>query len=70
MPLKPPTDIGFDDISSRDREVVKSALKRGATRRDVMGFLMASGATIAAAGSIVTGAQQALAATPKKVWPG
>ena len=66
MPLKPPTGIGFDDISSRDREVVKSALKRGATRRDVMGFLMASGATIAAAGSIVTGAQQALAATPKR----
>lgn len=58
--------MDFNDLSVMDRETVKSALRRGATRREVMGYLMASGATIAAAGSIVAGASEALAATPKK----
>ncbi|MEM1200113.1 MAG: ABC transporter substrate-binding protein [Pseudomonadota bacterium] len=66
MTSKRPGDLGFNDLSAMDREVIKSALRQGATRREVMGYLMASGATIAAAGSIVTGAQDALAMTPKK----
>ena len=66
MTTKRPGDLGFNDLSAMDREVIKSALRQGATRREVMGYLMASGATIAAAGSIVTGAQDALAMTPKK----
>jgi peptide/nickel transport system substrate-binding protein len=59
-------DLGFQDLNPMDKSVVLGALRRGATRREVMGYLMASGATIAAAGSIVSGAQEALAATPKK----
>lgn len=58
--------MDFNDLSAADRESIKAALRRGATRREVMGYLMASGATIAAAGSIVTGANEALAMTPKK----
>lgn len=66
MRMNRPGDLGFSDLSAMDREVVKSALRRGATRREVMGLLMASGATIAAAGSIVSGASEAIAMTPKK----
>ncbi|NNF77748.1 MAG: ABC transporter substrate-binding protein, partial [Rhizobiales bacterium] len=66
MTLKHPTDLEFGDLRTADQEQVKSALNRGATRREVMGWLMASGATIAAAGSIVTGATEAIAATPKQ----
>lgn len=57
---------GIDSVSAMDREAVKTGLARGATRRDVMGWLMAGGATIAAAGSIVSSATSAMAATPKK----
>ncbi len=56
----------FDSLTAAEREPIKNALARGATRRDVMGWLMASGATIATAGSLVGAAEQALAATPKK----
>ncbi|MEM7426274.1 MAG: ABC transporter substrate-binding protein [Pseudomonadota bacterium] len=66
MRMNRPGDLGYSDLSPMDREVVKSALRRGATRREVMAYLMASGATIAAAGSIVTGASEAIAMTPKK----
>ena len=53
-------------LSAPDRDVIIAGLQRGATRRDVMSWLMAGGATIAAAGSIVTSAQKVLAATPKR----
>ena len=56
----------FDKLSASDREQLTDALRRGATRREVMGWLIASGATIASAGSIVTAASEAVAATPKK----
>ena len=56
----------INSLSGADREVVETGLRRGATRREVMGWLVASGATIAAAGSIVSSAKTALAATPKK----
>ncbi|MCF6317258.1 MAG: ABC transporter substrate-binding protein [Marinosulfonomonas sp.] len=49
-----------------DQETVKAGLSRGATRRQMMGWLMAGGATIAAAGTIISSATSALAATPKK----
>ena len=57
---------GIDSMSAMDREAVKTKISRGATRREVMGWLMAGGATIAAAGSIVSSATSAMAATPKK----
>ena len=53
-------------LSAADRETITTGLRRGATRREVMSWLVASGATIAVAGSIITSAQSALAATPKK----
>jgi len=56
----------IDSLSGSDRETIETGLRRGATRREVMSWLIASGATIAVAGSIVTSAQNALAATPKK----
>ena len=43
-----------------------TALKTGASRREVMGWLLATGMTVGAAGSIVGAAGEALAATPKK----
>ena len=53
-------------LSATDRETINTGLRRGATRREVMSWLVASGATIAVAGSIVTSAKKVLAATPKK----
>ncbi len=54
------------NMSAMDRESLMTGLNRGATRREVMGWLVAGGATIAAAGSIVASATSAIAATPKK----
>ena len=56
----------IDSVSAMDREAIKSRLSRGASRREVMGWMMAGGATIAAAGSIISSATSAMAATPKK----
>ncbi|MCP4074457.1 MAG: ABC transporter substrate-binding protein [Hyphomicrobiales bacterium] len=56
----------IDNLSATDREIVETGLRRGATRREVMSWMIAGGATIAAAGSIVSSAKTALAATPKK----
>ncbi|MCP4072317.1 MAG: ABC transporter substrate-binding protein [Hyphomicrobiales bacterium] len=54
------------NLSATDRETIETGLRRGANRREVMSWLIAAGASIAAAGSIVTSAGEALAATPKK----
>ena len=56
----------IDSLSGHDRQTIETGLRRGATRREVMSWLIAGGATIAVAGSIVSSAQTALAATPKK----
>src|SRR6266404_1626501 len=53
-------------LSTADAALIRSALQNRATRRDVMGWLMAGGVGVATAGSIVTYASQALAETPKK----
>ena len=66
MSIQRPDGPTFRELGQHDQDVVKAALKSGASRREVMGWLMASGATIAMAGSIVTGASEALAKTPKK----
>jgi len=54
------------NLSGTDRETIETGLRRGANRREVMSWLIAAGASIAAAGSIVSTAQDAMAATPKK----
>lgn len=56
----------IDSLSAPDREQINSGLKRGASRRQVMSWLMAGGVTVAAAGSIVSSATKAIAATPKR----
>jgi peptide/nickel transport system substrate-binding protein len=56
----------MEGLSLTDAELVRTALRRGATRRDVIGWLMAAGMSITAAGDIVTNATRALAETPKK----
>ncbi len=59
-------DVGYDSLSVDDKYLIRRALNKGATRRDVMGMLMGAGVTIAAAGSIVTAASDAIAMTPKR----
>ena len=56
----------IENLTQADRDMITTGLRRGATRREVMTWLVASGATAAAAGSIFTSASKAFAATPKK----
>ena len=56
----------IESLGYGDRERVYKGMRRGATRREVVGMLIAGGASLAAAGSIFTSAKQALAATAKK----
>lgn len=56
----------IDNLTQADRDVLTTGLRRGVSRREMMTWLTASGATIAVAGSIVTSAEKAFAATPKK----
>ncbi|MEL7544830.1 MAG: ABC transporter substrate-binding protein [Pseudomonadota bacterium] len=58
--------VEFGQFGSADRDFVVNALNKGASRRDVMGWLVAMGATVAAASSVVASATDAIAATPKK----
>ncbi len=60
------TDVAYDDMTKSEQDVLQIALKRGATRREAMHLMAAAGFSIAAAGSIVSAASDALAATPKK----
>lgn len=52
-------------LGGADRAWIETAMRRGASRREVLGWLMAGGASLASAGSIV-GATSALAQTPRK----
>ena len=58
-------EIGYENLSVHDESMLRHALHRGATRREVMAWLITSGVTIAAAGSIVTAAQTAAIVTPE-----
>lgn len=49
-----------------DASVIENAIRRGATRRELLGMLMAAGMTAAVGGSVITAAKRAVAATPKK----
>ena len=56
----------INSLSGSDRQTIETGLRRGTTRRELMSWLVAAGASIAAAGSIVTSAKDAMAMTPKK----
>ncbi len=58
---KPERVLGAHDVAS-----IQRALRTGATRRELMSWLMAAGMSAAAAGSVVANATGALAQTPKK----
>ncbi|MGD1869789.1 MAG: hypothetical protein ACFB0F_09835, partial [Neomegalonema sp.] len=49
-----------------DEQRLFEMTKRGASRRDVLKYFMASGATLAAAGALFSSATDAIAATPKR----
>ena len=59
-------DPVFGCLSPRDREIVMSMVRQGANRRQVMGWMMAAGASAAAAGTVFGSASEAWANTPKK----
>ena len=59
-------EIGYNDLSAKDKHTITGALRRGVTRRQFVSWLMATGVTLASAGSIFTSAKTAMAATPKR----
>ena len=63
---KPKGGVRYDELTAHEQQTVRSALSRGATRREAIQMMVAAGLTAATAGSIVTAAGDALAATPKK----
>ncbi len=60
------SELGYDDLSYQDKNLIERALNKGMNRREAMSMLVAGGLSIAAASSILTGAKDAIAATPKK----
>ncbi len=46
--------------------IIREMLRRGATRRQTIGWLAGAGMGLATAGSVLTRAHQALAETPKR----
>jgi len=56
----------FETMDRVDRDAIMSMLKKGASRRQVLGWLMVAGVALASASAIVTEAEKALAATPKR----
>ena len=59
-------EIGYDDLSAKEKNTITDALRRGVTRRQFVSWLMATGVTLASAGSIFSSAKTAIAATPKR----
>lgn len=60
------TNLSFSDLSLSEKDSVLNAVKRGASRRDVLKMMSALGVGAAAGGSIFMGASNAWAQTPKK----
>lgn len=60
------TDVGYADLNGADKDLLDGALKRGATRREAMAMMAATGLSVAAAGAVVTGATEARAAMAVK----
>ena len=65
-PQDPARRLGYDDLSLARKRELDKALRHGVTRRELMGWLMAAGATASGAGTMLLGARDALAATPKR----
>jgi len=65
MHIKNLNEPTLEGLSQTDREKVLGMVRSGASRREFMSWMMALGATAAAAGSIFTGAKHAVANEPK-----
>ncbi len=65
MKIRNLSEPTFEGLSQSDRNKVMAMVRSGANRREVMGWMMALGATAAAAGSIFTGAKDAVANEPR-----
>ncbi|OYR08827.1 ABC transporter substrate-binding protein [Brucella thiophenivorans] len=59
-------ETSYENLSVNDKIKLDQDLRSGASRRDVLKMLLASGLAATAAGSIVTNATRAYAQTPKK----
>jgi len=59
-------ETGYSDLSPKEQHRITDALRKGVSRREFISWLMAAGVTLASAGSILTSAKEAIAATPKK----
>ncbi|MBI1385070.1 MAG: ABC transporter substrate-binding protein [Rhizobiales bacterium] len=53
-------------VSRHDQSRIEEAIRRGATRRELLGMLTAAGASLGFAGGMITLAREAVAGTPKK----
>ena len=53
-------------LSRNDAAYIERALRRGASRRELMHWLVAAGMSVTAGGSVLTASTRALADTPKK----
>lgn len=60
------TDPRYGALDYKDDERLFQMIRRGASRRDVLKYFMASGATLAASGALFGTATKAFAETPKK----
>jgi peptide/nickel transport system substrate-binding protein len=56
----------FLHLRPSDRQTVLTMMRRGASRRDILGWMMGAGASAAFAGTIFAGARMAHAQTPKR----
>lgn len=59
-------EVEYNDLSPQEQQRITEALRKGVSRREFISWLMAAGVTLASAGSILTSASEAIAATPKK----
>ena len=59
-------DFEFSDLKLHQQQDIVNAVRKGATRRDIMTWMMAAGATAATGGAIFSSASEVWANTPKR----
>ena len=59
-------DFEFSDLKLHQQQEIVNAVRKGATRRDIMTWMMAAGATATTGGAIFGSASQVWASTPKR----
>lgn len=55
-----------DILCPRDASTIETAIRRGVSRRELLRMLMAGGATVGLAGTLLGSVERAMAATPKR----